>query len=452
MNAPVAAKQTCSDGAARAEAATALGQSEARKKLLFLAGTVPNPRFGGAPMRAYTQVLALARYFDVVLVVQSVHPDWTENDIPSAITEAVREVHFVRAPAALRQGRDWGEVIETLPGGLLLRALNLTPELCRKHFARAGPREIASRLRGRSFDFIHCVRLTMLRTVESVVEVLSGRPGQIVVDLDDFESKTALRRAEMAKPTMGRQIYYSYYLDALKFRFLERRVVRLADAIMLCSSADCIEFNTQYRTFKATVLPNTVADRSSPSSTTTADSRSLLFVGHLRYPPNVEAIKDFIANVLPKMRQLDPRSFTLRVVGVGADSFEFDAAANPEVETHADVPDLAPYYQQASVVIAPIRWGGGTRIKIIEAFSFAKPVVATTIGAEGLDVTDGDNILVRDTHQDLAEACVSLLNDRATRDRLSIAARQLYLDKYSTAAAEAQLAKLYGTAYSSSRL
>lgn len=159
MNAPVAAKQTCSDGAARAEAATALGQSEARKKLLFLAGTVPNPRFGGAPMRAYTQVLALARYFDVVLVVQSVHPDWTENDIPSAITEAVREVHFVRAPAALRQGRDWGEVIETLPGGLLLRALNLTPELCRKHFARAGPREIASRLRGRSFDFIHACGL-----------------------------------------------------------------------------------------------------------------------------------------------------------------------------------------------------------------------------------------------------------------------------------------------------
>ena len=84
-----------------------------------------------------------------------------------------------------------------------------------------------------------------------------------------------------------------------------------------------------------------------------------------------------------------------------------------------DPPTLAPYYARADVAIVPVRSGAGTRIKILEAFSFGVPVVSTKMGAEGLELTGGTDLLFGDTAEAFAAACVSLMRDQAERDALS---------------------------------
>lgn len=396
-------------------------------------------------MRAHSHVLALSRHFDVTLVIQTPHRTWTECDVPQDVRNVVKELLFFKIPdGAGERRRQW--IADNVPGGHIINALNPAPELCRKFFNPALARRIAARLHGRRFDGIHIARISMLRTAQSVLASLRERPARIVLDEDDIESKTAARRAEMAKGVLGHQIYFSYLLEAAKFRYWEKRALSLVDTVILCSSIDSHEFNERYGATIATVVPNTVADPSLTLDSAPRCGRNILFVGNLRYPPNLEAITDFVANVMPEMRLLDPRPFTLKIVGLGADTFKFDTVKNPEIEVHADVPDLEPYYRDASIVIAPIRWGGGTRIKIIEAFSYGKPVVATSIGAEGLSVTDGDNILLRDGNSELAHCCVSLMNDPELQRSLGSAARKLFLEKYSPQAAESALVKLYSEA------
>jgi glycosyltransferase involved in cell wall biosynthesis len=94
-------------------------------------------------------------------------------------------------------------------------------------------------------------------------------------------------------------------------------------------------------------------------------------------------------------------------------------------ELHADVPDVVAYYEHATVVVAPIWAGSGTRIKILEAFSFGLPVVSTSLGAEGLGTVDGQHLLIADTPSSFAQKIVSLLGDEALRHRLAREADEL---------------------------
>src|SRR5690606_19301313 len=102
----------------------------------------------------------------------------------------------------------------------------------------------------------------------------------------------------------------------------------------------------------------------------------------------------------------------------------------PDVEVTGGVDRVEPYYAACDLVVAPIRYGGGTRIKLLEAMSHARPVVSTTIGAEGLDVRSGENIMLADTEDAFAEACIALLRDPARREACALAGRRFVEQRY----------------------
>jgi glycosyltransferase involved in cell wall biosynthesis len=111
------------------------------------------------------------------------------------------------------------------------------------------------------------------------------------------------------------------------------------------------------------------------------------------------------------------------------------------------VPDLTVELREAALAVVPIRFGGGTRIKILEAFAHGLPVVTTTVGAEGLEVEDGRHLLVADDADALASACLRLLDDRDLRSRLAAAGRALWQERYrSSAVGPAILAALHEAA------
>lgn len=152
---------------------------------------------------------------------------------------------------------------------------------------------------------------------------------------------------------------------------------------------------------------------------------SLLFVGNLNYLPNIDALEFLQGEVLPALVARVP---DVRIVVVGRAPATDEAAAaverlrrSPQITFVFDVPDCTPFYHRCAVAIAPIRVGGGTRIKIVEAFAHRRPVVSTRKGCEGLDVEDGSQLLIADDPRRFAECCAALLRDDARCRQLSAA-------------------------------
>jgi len=164
----------------------------------------------------------------------------------------------------------------------------------------------------------------------------------------------------------------------------------------------------------------------------------LVFTGSMDWIPNEDAMTFFCQDILPLIRAQRP-DVQLSIVG---------RAPTPAVQRLADIPgvrvtgrvdDVRDYVGNAAVYIVPIRIGGGTRLKIYEAMGMAKAVVSTTIGAEGLPVTDGSDLLLADTAEHFASAVLQLLSDPARRVQLERAARELVVTRYDWSAVAGQL-------------
>jgi len=166
----------------------------------------------------------------------------------------------------------------------------------------------------------------------------------------------------------------------------------------------------------------------------------LLFAGSLSYPPMSTASVISANACCP-----NPGAIPISLKIVGADPLRRVALLDrdPAVTIHANVPSMAPYYQDANLCIVPLRAGSGTRIKILEAFRFRRPVVSTRLGAEGLDVVDGDHLILADEPEAMAQACVSLLKDPAARKRMADAAHAWVLANHSLATVEAAIDSIY---------
>jgi glycosyltransferase involved in cell wall biosynthesis len=163
----------------------------------------------------------------------------------------------------------------------------------------------------------------------------------------------------------------------------------------------------------------------------TEECDSLVFTGSMDWLPNEDGVAYFIREILPLIRQQVPK-VSLRIVGrkPSAD-LESLAARQENVELTGWVEDVRPFLARGAVCIVPLRIGSGTRLKIFEAMAMGKAVVSTSIGAEGLPVQPGENILMADDPDTFAQSVVSLLRDATRRREIGLAARKLVAENYS---------------------
>jgi glycosyltransferase involved in cell wall biosynthesis len=269
-------------------------------------------------------------------------------------------------------------------------------------------------------------------------------PGPHVVDLDNLDSHLLQHRRRMhwrarAGDWRGRVRIVAQVAadtaDIWRWRRIERRIVTRAASVIVCSSLD----RDRLGAGNVRVVPNTyelVAGQAAPNAGAAARDRApvLLTVGLLTYEPNRDGVRFFAQQVLPLVRQQRPEA-VFRVVG------RYDIETNvaafrglPGVSVAGEIPDLTPELENADVVVVPVRFGGGTRIKILEAFAHGIPVVSTTVGAEGLDVEDGRHLLLADRAEDLARGCLRVLDDTALRALLVAEGAALWEAKYRTSA------------------
>lgn len=161
------------------------------------------------------------------------------------------------------------------------------------------------------------------------------------------------------------------------------------------------------------------------------DTDTVLFPAHLRYLPNVEAVQFLLDEIWPEVRKRKPKAKLVLAGRDPHDSVIALARSTAGVEVIANPKSMAALAKRASLTVAPLRLGSGTRHKILESMSWGLPVVSTMLGAEGIDVSDGEDLLIRDDPREFGEAMVWLMSDEAMWRKLRNAGRELIRERYS---------------------
>jgi glycosyltransferase involved in cell wall biosynthesis len=169
----------------------------------------------------------------------------------------------------------------------------------------------------------------------------------------------------------------------------------------------------------------------------------VLFVGSMDYHANVEAVLHFGKEIWPRIREREPQ-LVFTIVGRTPPEEIRRLAELPGVEVTGTVEDVRPFYAEALAAVIPLRVGGGSRLKILEAMAAGVPVVSTTLGAEGIEVRDGENVILADDAEAMSAALSSLNADEGLRRGLSSAGRALVFAQYDWSRLGARLGEVYG--------
>ena len=174
------------------------------------------------------------------------------------------------------------------------------------------------------------------------------------------------------------------------------------------------------------------------------NSLNILTMGTLYYPPNADGIRWFVQDVFPLVRQNMP-GVTLTIVGKNPPKDFVRLAEDPHngVTVTGFVEELDPYFAKSALMVIPVRAGGGMRVRILEAFARAMPVITTTIGLEGIDAQLNQDVLVADTPVDFAKSVIDLLQDQTLQNRLASNGRQLVESRYDWQVVLGELDKMY---------
>jgi glycosyltransferase involved in cell wall biosynthesis len=252
-----------------------------------------------------------------------------------------------------------------------------------------------------------------------------------VLDIDDIPHQALRHRLVTAGRARGHDMsslvaVAADRLDERRWRRLFPDLRRQADLLVVCSELDRDRVGGD-----SVVLPNGY-DAPEPLPPRRRRDRTpvLGFVGGLDYPPNGDAAGFAAREVLPRVRAVRPDAELWLIGHVPSGGAAARLADLPGVRLLGRVDDVSATLADVDVAVAPIRFGGGTRIKILEAFAHRVPVVATTVGCEGLRVRDGESLLVADDAATFAAACLRLLADRALADRLTAEAAAVQAARY----------------------
>ncbi|MBN1664449.1 MAG: glycosyltransferase, partial [Deltaproteobacteria bacterium] len=389
-----------------------VGLQSVRPSLLFLCGVVPSPSGAGVCMRPYHQLTALARTYCVHLLLALPNPG--EARIPASLRGLCQDIEII--PRTRHTGwsyrlwwrwRRWrGEV---LAGEMAC------PDFLRKTRAWS---------RSKPFSHIHVFRLYLSPLAQALMRRFPSAPTSL--DMDDMESKTRLSMAAVHHQRRERQMALFCLREARLYRRIENNFLPQVQKIFTASAPDQEILARRFPGKRVEVLPNVVPLNLRPVRPLAESGRclSLLFVGSLRYFPNADALRHFAADIAPALDALG-LAWRLRVVGTPPLPWELAARGDNRWTWAGWVEDLGPEYAAADVVVVPIRCGGGTRIKVLEAFAHQVPVVATSIALTGLPVEHGIHCLVADTPSAFAEACARLGREPALGSALAARAAEL---------------------------
>jgi glycosyltransferase involved in cell wall biosynthesis len=382
------------------------------RRALVLANRLPYPLDDGWNVRTFHVVRSVARMAQTRLLV--FHDVGDGSLLREAAAAYGPDVQIVPVPTARRRSK----LVRATLGAVTRWPLHVwnqeSPDM-RAAVARA-------------IDEEGCTLCLSVATF--FARYLDALPSDVVrlVDTHNIDSLAVARYGETERNPL-RRAYVAH--TARQLQRLEAHVFASADRVWVCSAEEVPIAHARAANARVRVVPNGV---DTAWFGTVADGRAvpgrLLFFGRLDYYPNVDALQYYAAEILPLLRSRQP-GLELVVIGAGN-----RAAADAVAREHAGirvlgrVDDVRPQLEAAQAVIVPLRVGGGTRLKIVEALAAGRPVISTSIGAEGLDLTSGRELVLADTPAAFAAAIDEVVTDPALAERLGATGRREMIARY----------------------
>jgi sugar transferase (PEP-CTERM/EpsH1 system associated) len=247
----------------------------------------------------------------------------------------------------------------------------------------------------------------------------------LVLDEHNIEFEILQRTYRTERSPLRKLFSFAEYH---KFRSEEHAAWRRAATVVFTSAREGELMSSYGFSTPWAVVPNGVdLEYLTPSESRGAPNR-IVFTGRIGYRPNLDAVLHFAREILPIVHRRRP-DVVFTIVGAEIPR-SVRRLASPRIEVVGPVEDMRPYWQQAAVAVVPIRFGGGTRLKVVEAMAMGKAVVSSSVGCEGILLEPGEHLLVADSPDDFAGAVLRLLDDPELRDDLGRRARQLVETEY----------------------
>jgi polysaccharide biosynthesis protein PslH len=404
--------------------------SPERLKILYVSQMPASPPRFGAQARMHGLMTQLARRHDVTAVILLDH-EFEVEECRRAMQAYCHEVVLVPNPYGAE--------------GLAKRLLQLRSLASSRSFERlrvtvpALQRALDRVLQAKQFDVVN-LEFTFLGHCNLRQAPAGERPPRLVVDSHNIDYDLA-RQYARAGGSLVRRFYAG--LNWRKLRREELGTYRDADGVYLCSTADEGRLLDQVPRTHTAVIPNAadVEYYQPRPSDLPPDGRTVVFFGLLSYVPNVDGVTHFVEDIWPRIAEAHPEA-RCKIIG-GQPPPSLQALAGPRVELTGFVPDLRPHLAAAAAVVVPLRFGGGTRLKVVEAMAMGKAIVSTTLGAEGIEAVPGRDLLAEDEPAAFAHAVNRLLAEPSLAARIGQAARQLAVERYSWSRAARALEGFY---------
>jgi glycosyltransferase involved in cell wall biosynthesis len=387
------------------------------------------PRFG-AQARVHGLMTQLARRHDLTAAML-VDDEFDADECRRAMQAYCREVVLVPNP----YGRE----------GLTKRLLQLRSLASTRSFERlrvtlpALQQSLDRLLRARRFDVVN-LEFSALGHCYLRQAPPGDKLPALVVDSHNIDYDLARQYARDGS-SLVRRVYAE--ANWRKLRREELATYRDADGVYLCSAADQRRLREEVPKARTAVIPNAAdVEYYQPRPLDPPpDGRTVVFFGLLSYFPNVDGVNHFVKDIWPRIAEAHPEALC-KIIG-GRPPPSLLALAGPRVELTGFVPDLRPHLAAAAVVVVPLRLGGGTRLKIVEAMAMGKAIVSTALGTEGIEAIPGRDILVEDEPAAFADAVNRLLAEPSLAECIGHSARRLAVERYAWSEAARALEGFY---------
>lgn len=379
-------------------------------KVLFLALEPPYPPNDGGRIRTYNILKQIGQRHAVTLLTYGDRSN--HHDSLEALAPYCREINIIPLPVPVK--RNW-------PAKLLDQSRKYPISLSRYRSAEFEGR-IRQLVSEHNFDVVHIDQIYLGQYRDNFERL------PVVLTFHNVE--TLIQRRELFGNKLWlKPKWWSAWLEYSRWLRYEAEVSRRCDALVAVSQLEAEYFKSKAPETPVVVVSNGVDAEHFKVQKRNPQPASLLYTGRMDYPPNVRAAIWFCTEILPLIHRQHPGA-TLTIAGRDP-APEVAALANIEgVRVTGSVLDMRPYYEEASIFVVPLQDGGGTRLKILEAMSMEMPVVSTSIGSEGLEISPGEDILIANTPKEFSSHICRLIDDSPFREIMGCKARDNVIKKY----------------------
>lgn len=389
--------------------------------ILFVSATIPYPTIDGGRIRVLSLVSRLCRIHEVTFLTFITSP--ADEQGAAYLREMGMEVVGIRR-SEQKSGSRALNALAAL-GGILKNSIQRKPLTVAKYYSVEMVEALERLLRSRRFDIVH---FEMLHTGQFLLELRSEGENSYTTVLGEqnIDSRIWRRLAREEPNLLKKLIFRSQYR---RFVSYESRICHRFDMCLCVSEEDGRELKSICPAAAIEVVPNGVDTDYFRPEEGDEEEECLVFTGSMDWRPNEDAVVFFCDQILPLIQAELPEVKFL-IVGSNPTERVLRLGKRQGVVVTGWVEDVRPYISSAAVFIVPLRIGGGTRLKILQALAMEKAVVSTSIGCEGLNLQPGEHLLVADKPRRFAEETIKLIGNGSLRRKLGENGRAFVQERY----------------------